>query len=230
MNGSRTTTIAGVTLIACYLACGGKTLTHSGGASSGADTSAATSATTLAGGNTGSTTAGTAGAGGAATADAAGAGGSASAAAGTGGSACKTPGTLHPPMMGATATIYCPFSGMNGGKNVYCTKQSQHCCEPTKGTSTCVSSKTACGAGDTDWTCEDPTDCPQSQKCCSNDGAMLVINPDPNCASYATSFHGTVCAATCSATQIQLCTSDAECGAKKCVPFSTKGNQVGACH
>ncbi len=179
------------------------------GSTSSSGTPTATSTTTGGGGTSTTSTAGP------------GTGGS-----GTGGQ-CKTPGMLHPPKMGATDTIYCPFSGT---PNVSCTKVAQHCCEPTSGMSKCIDAKTACGAGDTDWTCQDPTDCPQGQKCCSNDGATLVVNPNMNCANYATQFHGTVCAASCAATQITMCTDDMACGGKKCTAFNTKGAQVGGCH
>jgi hypothetical protein len=184
-----------------------------GGSGSSTSSPASGPSTTTGGGSTSTTGMGGAGTGGS----------------GTGGK-CSTPGTLHPPMMGTMETIYCPFSGMNGGKNIYCTKLTQHCCEPFSGTSKCVDIKTACDAGNTDWTCQDPSDCPMGQKCCSNDGATLVVNPDVNCANYATMFKGTVCAASCAATQITMCTDDAACGSKKCTPFNTKGAQVGGCH
>lgn len=172
-----------------------------------------------------------------------GAGGSAgggtggSAGGGTGGSAggsadagqCKTPSTLHPPKAGDTATIYCPFSSTDGGKNDYCTPQTQHCCEGSGAgsTSSCVAAGTACATGDTDWQCEDPADCPTGTVCCGT--GTLVVNSDPMCANYASHFTGTNCAASCAAGEITMCTSDGECGGKTCVPFETKGNQVGGC-
>ncbi len=144
-----------------------------------------------------------------------------------GGGPCAMPTTLHPPMQGATKTIYCPFSG---SPNIYCTKLTEHCCEPSMGTSTCQPIATFCGQGATTWDCADPSDCPQGSVCCSNPGAALVVNPDPSCANYATGFNATYCYASCSADKIKMCTSDAEGGGLKCVPFATHGNQVGGCH
>ena len=142
--------------------------------------------------------------------------------------ACPPPTTLHPPKADAGGTIFCPFSGVDGGKDSYCTAQSQHCCEPTAGAATCVGIQTACANNATDWQCQDPlADCPISFSCCATPGATLVIS-DAGCASFATGFKGTTCAATC--TGLTMCTSDSECPqGKSCVPFETKGAQVGAC-
>ncbi len=107
---------------------------------------------------------------------------------GAGGGACTTPTTLHPPPSG-TKTIYCPFSG---SPNIYCTKLTEKCCEPTMGTSTCEPIANACSFGATEWDCTDPADCPQATVCCSNPGASLVVNSDPNCANYATGLQGDV--------------------------------------
>jgi hypothetical protein len=142
-------------------------------------------------------------------------------------SMCSTPGTLHPPKMGMP-TIYCPFSGVMGGKPQYCTAGTQHCCEPATGTAACQPSAMACAVGDTDWQCQDPVaDCPRGEQCCGS--GKLVVNANPMCANYASGFHGTHCAANCAANEIRMCTSDAECGGKTCIPFKTKGAQVGGC-
>ena len=145
---------------------------------------------------------------------------------------CTTPGTLHPPHLDAgTANIYCPFSNPDGGSSAYCNSGTEHCCEPTSGTAVCQPTATACGtSSDTDWQCEDPgADCTGGQMCCGS--GTLVINTDPRgCANYASGFHGTHCATTCLATEIRMCTSDAECGTgQHCIPFKTKGNSVGGC-
>jgi hypothetical protein len=152
---------------------------------------------------------------------------------GTGGSgqtttSCHPPTSLHPPKAGKPS-IFCPFSSVDGGKNEYCTAQTQHCCEPKSGTASCEDINTACQAGDTDWQCEDPVaDCPQGQVCCGI--GQFVQNADPNCANYAKGFKGTHCAASCDpATEVEMCTSDGECNGKTCKPMYTKGNQVGAC-
>jgi hypothetical protein len=95
------------------------------------------------------------------------------------------------------------------------------------GTSTCDPAAMACAAGDVDWQCQDPTDCGAGKQCCGV--GTFEQAPDPMCANSAKGFTGTHCAATCAATEIVMCTSDAECGGKKCTPFSTHGAQVGAC-
>jgi hypothetical protein len=145
---------------------------------------------------------------------------------------CSAVSTLHPPK--GQPSIYCPFSGADGGPNVSCTANSQHCCEPTAGTGGCVASGTACGMGDTDWQCEDPVaDCtdPNKPVCCAA-GATLNISADPMCGNFATSLHGASCVATgaCSG-GIELCTNNNECSnGQMCTPFRSKGNQVGGCH
>ena len=138
---------------------------------------------------------------------------------------CKPPSTLHPPKMGMPS-IYCPFSGMNGGKSIYCQQGQQHCCEPSMGTSTCTPIATACPAMNTDWQCQDPSDCGNGQQCCGT--GALTIAPQ-GCQNFATKFNGTHCAASCAGNEIVMCTSSAECGGNTCIPFATKGAQVGGC-
>ena len=144
---------------------------------------------------------------------------------------CTAPGTLHPPHPDAgTANLFCPFSNPDGGASLYCNSGTQHCCEPTSGTAACQPTATACGTTDTDWQCEDPgVDCPTGSMCCGT--GTLVINTDPRgCANYASGFHGTHCSTTCTAAEIRMCTSDGECATgQHCIPFKTKGNQVGGC-
>jgi hypothetical protein len=155
------------------------------------------------------------------------------------GTMCKPPGTLHPPNLDAgPGTIYCPFSGVDGGKAEYCMPGTEHCCETPQGATTpsaCQPTATACmtGTGYTDWQCEDPVaDCPSGQDCCAA-GATLMMGGTMNgmaCENYASKMHGTACVAAGSCTGIQMCTSDAECGTgKTCIPFSKAGNQVGGC-
>jgi hypothetical protein len=159
-------------------------------------------------------------------------GGGTSSGGGAGGMApCKNPTKLHPPNADAgLSTIFCPFSGVDGGKNDYCDHGVEHCCEPKMGTAACQPAATACAMGDTDWNCEDPSDCGQGMVCCSNTGASIGISPDPNCANFAHKFNGTHCAASCQATEITICTADGECGGgQTCIPFGSKGNQIGGC-
>lgn len=144
---------------------------------------------------------------------------------------CTTPGTLHPPRAdGGTANLFCPFSNPDGGASLYCNSGTEHCCEPTSGTAMCSPTATACAAGDTDWQCEDPgADCPAGSMCCGT--GTVMINTDPRgCANFASGFHGTHCATSCTTMEIRMCTSDGECGTgQHCIPFKAKGNQVGGC-
>jgi hypothetical protein len=138
---------------------------------------------------------------------------------------CKAPGTLHPPKAGA-GDFYCPFVAP---AKTFCKDQTEHCCEPSTGSASCQPIGTACATGDTDWQCDDPSECPSGQKCCGI--GKLVINADPACANYASKFKGTHCAASCdAAAEIEMCTSNAECSTGTCTPFTTKGSQVGGCH
>src|SRR5262245_24799790 len=158
--------------------------------------------------------------------------GSSSASGADGGDAgmCSPPSMLFPPATDAgTVTLYCPFSGADGGKAIYCDTATQHCCEPKMGQSSCVPAAMPCKAGDTDWQCEDPIECPQGQVCCGT--GNLMKNADPNCANTAANFSGTHCAPSCAGNEIIMCTSDAECsGGMTCLPFRARGNQVGGCY
>ena len=147
---------------------------------------------------------------------------------------------LYPPKPGTTQTVYCPFSKVGMGKDVYCNNQSdaapQKCCEtpPAANTpSTCVSAAAACPvAMSTPWECADPGDCGSGKQCCGT--GTFNANPSfPTCDNFASKFKGTHCAATCAAGEITMCTSDAECtsanAGTKCSTMSPKGNHVGAC-
>jgi hypothetical protein len=152
---------------------------------------------------------------------------------------CKPPGTLHPPKLDAGANLYCPFSGVDGGKAVYCNAATEHCCETPAMTtpSMCVPIATACmtGTGYTDWQCEDPVaDCMSSATpvCCAP-GATLVMGGTMNgmvCQNYASHMTHTACVAAGQCSGIIMCTSDGECpNGQHCITFSKAGNQVGGC-
>lgn len=171
---------------------------------------------------------GTAGTGGA------GAGGTGGAAGSAGTGICNTPTTLHPPNASGpgSPTLYCPFSAVDGAPNVSCIGGSEHCCEGSKPSdlSTCRPLDTPCDSGNTDWQCADPiADCASGMKCCGS--GVLVVNSDPKCSNFASKFTGTKCAASCDPVlEIVMCTSNEECApGKKCIPFGSKGNQVGGC-
>jgi hypothetical protein len=212
-----------------------------GGASSTNGTSSSghggAHATTAASSGSGGGSGGSPGSGGGSTSTSASAGGgtstssTASSSSASSSGACHKVSTLHPPPVGTLNTIYCPFSAIDGGANLYCTRQTEHCCEPALGTATCNSLTVPCPAGDTDWACEDPTDCPSGYVCCAP-GATLVLGVPMmgmQCGNYANGFTQTVCqTGTC--TGIQICESTSECPAgKTCVPFNAKVVQVGGC-
>jgi hypothetical protein len=144
---------------------------------------------------------------------------------------CSAPSTLHPPSMTSSSNIYCPFGMLpDGGHSLYCNASSQHCCEPTAGTSMCSPTATPCGATDLDWQCQDPgADCPGSMHCCGT--GTLVLASSPSCGNFASHFTGTHCAASCATgTEIVMCTNDTECPTgQHCTPFRTHGAQVGGC-
>lgn len=223
--------LSGVGMAACgsSTATGATGTTGAGGGSSttgGGGTSAVTTSTTVTTGGMGGATSSTADVGSSTSA-------SDSSSASAGGAApCSPPSKLIPPKTDAgAATLYCPFSGADGGPNVDCNPSTEHCCEPKMGEALCEPTATACAdAKATDWHCEDPiADCPQGQVCCGT--GTLMKNPDPTCANFASGFKGTHCAAACTPTEIEMCTDDAECGAgKTCLPFRTKGAQVGGCN
>jgi len=107
--------------------------------------------------------------------------------------------------------------------------------------STCTANGTACGAGDVDWVCEDPTECPAANPvCCTNFGAKVLQNMVGGMACpndfYGSKMTGTQCVATVAACTgaampgVVICSADAECTApQKCIGFTKSGNHVGAC-
>jgi hypothetical protein len=245
--------IAGGSLGACSsgggaggtLGSGGSTATTTSTTGS-STTASSTTTTTTSGGGTSSTTMTTTSGGGnpttTTTTSSTGAGG---------GTTCKTPTTLHPPHLDAgPGTIYCPFSAVDGGKNEYCTPQTEHCCETPAGStipSACLPMGTTCNPapgpppnGSTDWQCEDPvTDCQQGEVCCAP-GATIGLGGTVGgmqCANFAHHMTYTAClpAAQCpnagNMGNIILCTSDSECpsATPTCTPFGKAGNQVGGC-
>jgi hypothetical protein len=139
-------------------------------------------------------------------------------------------------MPGTTMTLYCPFSGVDGGPNDYCDPSSQHCCETPAGAapSACTPAATACttGSGYVDWECQDPVaDCKNSSTpvCCAP-GASIGLG-NPGCGNFAHTMTKTQCVATGACTGIVMCTSDTECpSGQHCTPFGKAGNQVGGCN
>jgi hypothetical protein len=131
-----------------------------------------------------------------------------------------------------TNTIYCPFSGIDGGANAFCAPGTEHCCEVAAGggASMCTATGTACPAQAVDWQCADPAaDCNSGQICCAA-GATLVLGAT-GCANFASHLTATTCTAAGGCTGgITMCTSTAECPAgQTCTPFVKGGNPVGGC-
>jgi hypothetical protein len=154
---------------------------------------------------------------------------------GSGGSCIKVT-TLHPPLLDAgPGTLYCPFSGVDGGPDQYCVPGPQHCCETPEGSTPtqCQPIATACmtGTGYVDWQCEDPVaDCSAGAPVCCAPGASIGLGC-PGCGNFAHQMNGTTCVPTGACAGIILCTSNAECpaGLPTCTPFEKAGNQVGGC-
>jgi hypothetical protein len=149
------------------------------------------------------------------------------------GAECGTPAKLFVPK--PDGGIFCPFSATTtGGKDIYCLETEQ-CCENAKGTgaSTCVAKGTACPvATATVWECEDPSNCPASQKCCAHSsaaGTAVTVGTD-TCGPFLSKFAGTKCAAACTADELVVCEQDSECTMGTCTAVKPKGNDIGVCH
>jgi hypothetical protein len=144
------------------------------------------------------------------------------------GVSCHPP-TLHPPTAGVG--VYCPYSSVDGGRDLSCATATQQCCETASddaGPSTCVAAGSTCpAAGSTIWQCEDPSNCPAGQVCC----AAATLEQDTACGYFraAPGFGGTRCAASCAAGELTVCEQQSECATGTCTPFRAAGNSVGAC-
>jgi hypothetical protein len=145
------------------------------------------------------------------------------------GVSCHPP-TLHPPTAGVG--VYCPYSAVDGGRDLSCATATQQCCETPSddaGPSTCVQAGSTCpAAGSTVWQCEDPSNCPTGQVCC----AAATLEQDTSCGYFraAPGFQGTHCAASCAAGELTICEQQSECATGTCTPFRAVGNSVGVCH
>ena len=148
--------------------------------------------------------------------------------------------------------MYCPFSGVDGGKTEYWKAPSQVCCvakfDEDSGTSlpsVCVDSTTilpdgggcSTGPGSILFECEGPLDCAGSvggAVCC---GSGMVTNSNPACSVDAgfgyvsgAAGKGTSCAASCAAGQTVVCAVQADCtGGTICTPTDLHGNHIGYC-
>ena len=144
---------------------------------------------------------------------------------------CGSDPTLHPAEAGVGP--YCPGYYPSGSTTSGSCSLGQTCCEQTTGSptpSSCTSPTSACPSGDeANWECDGPSMCEGSTRTCCGNGTPAIR---PGC-TYLEVYptQGTVCAATCGATQYVVCESDADCtGSKKtCTPLKSGGKQIGAC-
>jgi hypothetical protein len=136
--------------------------------------------------------------------------------------------------------FYCPFSKVDGGSIEYCTGGTEHCCEPSTGTSSCEPIATQCGTGNTDWQCEGTPDCASmpgticcgtghvaqqaAQPGCGPDGGTLPAFP------YVSGFTGSSCMTPSACTTFQICSQTTECSTGTCTPIRPKGNDIGYCN
>jgi hypothetical protein len=143
--------------------------------------------------------------------------------------------------------MYCPFSGVDGGKDIYCSA-GQQCCSPPEGmgASTCLPDTESCPVKNSvDWVCEGTPDCNGNPgTICCGQGTIAIQTPQPGCGPdggtlgeypYVSGFYGSACQASCATfgdggKGFQLCSQTSECPAgETCVPIKPKGNSVGYC-
>lgn len=126
---------------------------------------------------------------------------------------------------------YCTF--MENDTRGYC-QLGQHCCiyEQSAGKpSTCNAAGAACGEGvDTDFECDEPSDCPGDKPLCCFRG---TVSQDPACPERPryNEFSGTYCTANtkCDGTNLPVCSQASECTGGKCRFWSIKRKTIGAC-
>jgi hypothetical protein len=180
---------------------GGSDGTSSGSTSSGGDTGASSSS----GGDTGA---------------------SSSSGGQDAGADCKAPPTLHATDGGEGP--YCPFLANDAGRN--CAVGETCCHANNTDPETCAASATACAVPDGGVTfgCDSPNECTGGQKCCYL--APGTVLTDQTCGTlFASKEHGTQCAATCAAGDLEICAQQSDCTTGTCTPFSGKGHQLGYC-
>jgi len=147
--------------------------------------------------------------------------------AGTDANTCGTAPALHPE---AAPGVYCPFTAT--GKTI-CAAGEQ-CCEPPTATgqlSVCAPGGSGCGVTNAlVWQCEDAIDCTGSAAgpICCGAGAVVL---DATCGFHrGTAFTGSHCATSCTAAEVHICETQAQCPAgTTCTPFKTNGLALGAC-
>ena len=124
--------------------------------------------------------------------------------------------------------IYCPFAAPPGMPSVYCAAATEHCCEGSSSSqpTSCKKKADPCINGYTDWQCTEPSHCGTGMQCCG--GGSVVV--DLMCGSYGSKFTGSTCKAACAATEITLCSDNAQCPpGLMCLPFAAKSSSIGSC-
>lgn len=233
-----------ILLISGVMIVGGAVASSMGGCASGGSSSS----TSGAGGTTASASSSSSSSGGTSTGGAGG-GAASSASSSSNSSASGCPShtqseiqadlAKHQPLADAgvgSATIYCPFSGVDGGDNIYCDNTTQHCCDPSMGTATCNAITDECASTEMDWQCQGPTDCDVSDAgtpiCCAAGGSIetgTMMN-GVQCENKGSSaIKATKCAASC-AGGLTLCTQDSDCpSSMHCIAFERYAAIVGGC-
>lgn len=140
---------------------------------------------------------------------------------------CGTAPSLHP---SPEAGVYCPFQAV--GAPSRCAIGTHCCVYPTNAgkVATCNPLGVACDPveGTADFGCDEPADCPGAGQVCCLKG---TVEKDPACYAFGKGVTATTCRPTaCAVDEAQICSGSGQCPAgKTCVPFATRGKELGAC-
>lgn len=140
---------------------------------------------------------------------------------------CGTAPSLHP---SPEAGVYCPFQVV--GAPSRCAIGTHCCVYPSNAgkVGTCNQPGVACDPveGTADFGCDEPSDCPGASPVCCLKGS---IEKDPACYAFGKGVSATTCRPTsCANDEVQVCSGSGQCPTgKTCVPFATRGKELGAC-
>lgn len=142
--------------------------------------------------------------------------------------AAKECGEPTRPFLFGDGGVYCPFSALDGGKNVFCSSGTQQCCvtpESAGSPATCQDRDTECPvANSTLLECQHPEDCDQGT-CCA--GAQVGTDV---CNLYLKKFTGTKCRDACQAGELAVCGQTDDCSdGQTCEGVKAKGSTLGVC-
>jgi hypothetical protein len=147
-----------------------------------------------------------------------------------GAASCRT-ARLYPTT--ADKGVFCPYSGVDGGKDINCPK-STACCQTQKasdGDSKCQPLGSACPATDSgvpawNWECEDSVNCGTGKVCCG----AVTLEPNPDCPySFGKDLTKTACKTTCAADEKVICQAQSSCTTGTCTPFRISETWMGTC-